>query len=208
MERKIFYRKISTTIKSAVLVEKRRNQIFQAALKLIRKKGYHSTTLRDISKESGISLGNLYDYIRTKEDILYLVHEKVAQLIKNSVSEKVSTGSSPVKSLKALVLRELETMDKYQDSIMSIYQESHALSKPSLRAMLSSEEAHMSQFIEILQEGMDAGVFRSLNPVMVANLIKMMIDSWVLRRWALREKVSLKEMKRGILQMIEKGILK
>jgi AcrR family transcriptional regulator len=207
MQSKIFNRKISTTIKNAKLVEERRKQIFRAALKLIRKKGYHGTTLRDISKESGISLGNLYDYIRTKEDILYLVHEKAAQLITTSVSERGSGGSSPLKKLEALILKELGTIDRYQDLIMSIYQESHALSKPSLKTMLSSEEAHMDQFVEVLQEGMDAGIFKPGNPVMLANLIKIMVDCWVLRRWTLRGRVKLGEMRRGIIQMIEKGIV-
>ncbi|RPJ01755.1 MAG: TetR/AcrR family transcriptional regulator [Deltaproteobacteria bacterium] len=58
--------KIPTKIKNDSLVRKRRQQIFEAVIKLFSQKGYHMTTLREISRESGITLGNLYDYINTK----------------------------------------------------------------------------------------------------------------------------------------------
>jgi len=206
--RRNYKRKISTTIKSSNLVEERRDQIFQAASKLISKKGYHKTTLRDISKETGMTLGSLYDYIRTKEDILYIVHEKAAQMVRimNEGVENVK-DPNPVRKLKKMIEQELETMDRYQDLIMCIYQESHALSKPSLKAMLSSEEVHTASFKKVIEEGIEQGVFKTSNPTILANIIKMMIDCWVLKRWALRGKASLEEMKQGILEMVQTGIV-
>jgi len=63
--------KIPTTIKSKELVEKRREQIVLAAIKLFAKKGFHKATLRELSDEAGISHGNIYDYVGTKEDIFF-----------------------------------------------------------------------------------------------------------------------------------------
>lgn len=207
MAKKTFRKKISTRIKNSKLVEERHEQIFQAASKLIQKKGYHMTTLRDVSRETGISLGNLYDYITTKEDILYMIHEKAAQMVLEVVSQGMGDVRNPVEKLREMIERELEAMDRYQDLVMTIYQESHSLSGPSLRTMLRSEEAHTGKFKEVIEEGMKLGVFKKANPVMLANVIKMMIDCWVLKRWDLRGKVSLKEMKQGILQMVETGIV-
>ncbi len=207
MFKETFRKKISTNIKNSRLVEERHEQIFQAACKLIQKKGYHMTTLRDISKESGITLGNLYDYIATKEDILYIVHEKAAKMVMAIMGQGMGNVRDPVKRLKHMIERELETMDRYQDLIMTIYQESHSLSKPSLRTMLRSEEAHIGGFKEVIEEGIRLGVFKESNPVMLANVIKMMIDGWVLRRWNLRGRVSLEEMKQGILEMVQTGIV-
>jgi AcrR family transcriptional regulator len=207
MAKETFRKKISTKIKNSKLVEERHEQIFQAASKLIQKKGYHMTTLRDLSKETGISLGNLYDYITTKEDILYMIHEKAAQMVLEVVSQRMGDVRNPVEKLREMIERELEAMDRYQDLVMTIYQESHSLSKPSLRTMLRSEEAHIGRFKEVIEEGVETGVFKKANPIMLANIIKMMIDCWVLKRWDLRGKVSLEEMKQGILQMIQTGMM-
>jgi len=207
MAEKTFRKKISTRIKNSKLVEERHEQIFQAASKLIRKKGYHMTTLRDISRETGISLGNLYDYIETKEDILYIVHEKAAEMVTGILSQGMGDVRDPVQRLKQMIEQELQMIDRYQDLVMTIYQESHSLSKPSLRTMLRSEEVHIGKFKEVIEEGIELGVFKEANPVMLTNIIKMMIDCWVLKRWNLRGKVSLEEIKQGILQMVQTGIV-
>ena len=62
---------IPTTVKNKDLVEKRRRQIVLAAIKLFSKKGFHKTTLKELAEEAGLSHGNVYDYVGSKEDIFF-----------------------------------------------------------------------------------------------------------------------------------------
>jgi AcrR family transcriptional regulator len=56
-------------------VEKNRRKIERAALHLFTRKGFHGTTVREIAKKAGVSMGKLYIYYDTKEDIFIdLVH--------------------------------------------------------------------------------------------------------------------------------------
>lgn len=56
-------------------VEKNKRKIERAALQLFTRKGFHGTTVREIAKKAGISMGKLYIYYDTKEDIFIdLVH--------------------------------------------------------------------------------------------------------------------------------------
>jgi len=50
-------------------VEKNKLKIERAALHLFTRKGFHGTTVRDIAKKAGVSMGKLYIYYETKEDI-------------------------------------------------------------------------------------------------------------------------------------------
>jgi TetR/AcrR family fatty acid metabolism transcriptional regulator len=43
--------------------------IFEAALKIIKQKGFHKARMSDISKEAGISYGLVYHYFKNKEDL-------------------------------------------------------------------------------------------------------------------------------------------
>ena len=52
-----------------VLIEKRREQMIRGAVKLFKEKGFHRATTREIAKAAGFSIGTLYEYIRTKEDV-------------------------------------------------------------------------------------------------------------------------------------------
>ncbi|OGP96093.1 MAG: hypothetical protein A2157_19105 [Deltaproteobacteria bacterium RBG_16_47_11] len=200
-------RKIPTNIKNELLVEKRRQQIFEAVVKLFSKKGFHKTTLREISKESGITLGNLYDYISTKEDVLYLIQEKASRAIIEALLRDEESNSNPVERLKKLITSELDAMDKYQDLVLIIYQESHAMHKRTLFSLLRSERHHLEHYERVIQEGIDGNFFRPTNTRMMANMIKMLIDTWVLKRLDLRGKAEIDEMREGILGIVFDGIV-
>ena len=51
-------------------IEKNKRRIEEAAKKLFIKQGFHATSMRNIAAKAGTSLGNVYNYYRTKEDIL------------------------------------------------------------------------------------------------------------------------------------------
>src|SRR5208282_6203701 len=50
-------------------IEKNKLKIERAALQLFTRKGFHGTTVREIAKKAGVSMGKLYIYYDTKEDI-------------------------------------------------------------------------------------------------------------------------------------------
>jgi AcrR family transcriptional regulator len=51
-------------------IEKRKGRIEEAARQLFIKQGFHATSMRNIAAKAGTSLGNVYNYYRTKEEIL------------------------------------------------------------------------------------------------------------------------------------------
>ena len=58
-------------------IEKNKLKIERAALYLFTRKGFHGTTVREIAKKAGVSMGKLYIYYDTKEDIFIdLVHDQ------------------------------------------------------------------------------------------------------------------------------------
>ncbi len=58
------------------------------------RKGFHKTTTREIARECGLSIGTMYEYIQSKEDVLYLVcdyiHSELESRLKSALAE---TGS-------------------------------------------------------------------------------------------------------------------
>jgi AcrR family transcriptional regulator len=54
----------------------RRNQIIDTALKLFAEKGFSNTTIKDISEAAGTSLGLMYHYFASKDDLLIAVFER------------------------------------------------------------------------------------------------------------------------------------
>ena len=51
-------------------------QILKTSAKIFAEKGFHHTSVRDISRATKMSLSGLYYYFATKEELLYLIQER------------------------------------------------------------------------------------------------------------------------------------
>ncbi len=58
---------------SAAHEQKRREQILDAAMACFARQGYHATSVEDIVHESGLSVGAIYSYFGSKEDLFLAV---------------------------------------------------------------------------------------------------------------------------------------
>jgi len=50
-------------------------EILKRSAKIFAEKGFHHTSIRDIARDTGMSLAGLYYYFRTKEELLFLIQE-------------------------------------------------------------------------------------------------------------------------------------
>ena len=67
--------------------EDKRGKLIQTAKKLIHRQGYHQTTLADIAENSGITVGNIYYYFKTKEQLVQAIVDERTQRFKALTKE-------------------------------------------------------------------------------------------------------------------------
>src|SRR5690625_3173979 len=94
---------IISSVKDTMLIEKRRNQIIKASIVLFKQKGFHKTTTREIAKASGFSIGTLYEYIRSKEDVLFLVYESINNAVYKHLKRAIKKEESSSQNLKNII---------------------------------------------------------------------------------------------------------
>ncbi len=78
-----------------IIAEKKAN-IEQAAKLLFIKHGFHGTSIRKIAEKAGISLGNLYNYYKTKEDILESLISSYEEVITERFDNMFSQIEEPL----------------------------------------------------------------------------------------------------------------
>ena len=187
---------IPTLVKDPELVEKRRRQIIDAAVGLFINKGFHLTTTREIAQAAGFSIGTLYEYIKSKEDVLYLVCDAIHQAVETGVKAAVKEGAEGRQVLVQAVADYFRVCDQMQDHILLIYQESSSLHPDSLHYVLANEERLTSIFEEILRQGHDDGTLRidsGRSIGLMAHNITVLGHMWTFRRWYLARHYSLDE---------------
>src|SRR5574342_466652 len=68
---------MSTRVESATRhYDEKLQSILKISAKIFAEKGFHRTSVRDISRATKMSLAGLYYYFTTKEELLYLIQER------------------------------------------------------------------------------------------------------------------------------------
>jgi TetR/AcrR family transcriptional repressor of nem operon len=68
-----------------------REQIVEAAGRLIHLRGFHKTSVDDILRECGVGKGNLYYYFKSKDELGYAALDRTLERIREDVLERVFT---------------------------------------------------------------------------------------------------------------------
>nr|WP_249310664.1 TetR/AcrR family transcriptional regulator [Bacillus sp. FJAT-49736] len=164
----------------------RRNQMIRGAVALFKQKGFHRTTTREIAQAAGFSIGTLYEYIRTKEDVLYLVCDSIYDQVRERL-QGMDVDKGTLDSLKLGIAHYFKIMDEMQDEVLVMYQEAKSLSKDALPYVLKKELEMVGMFETIIRRCIDNGelVMNEEHIDLLSHNIFVQGQMWGFRRWAL-----------------------
>jgi len=83
--------------------DERLDHLLARAARVFADKGYHPTTMRDLSAASGMSLAGMYYYVRGKEDLLALIQERCFTQVLEGARQAVASASDPHERLQAFI---------------------------------------------------------------------------------------------------------
>lgn len=197
-------RQVETAVKDENRVRDRRQQLIDAAVRVFMEKGFHETTVRDIGKAADLTQGTIYNYVRSKDDILYLACDHVVTAYQDAVRLSLANLREREDALEAILRAVIETMYDYQDYILLIYHESHALNRDSLHSIL----ARVEEFVDFIKEAMvAAGVAGNGTTLHIwANVVTFLPTMVALRRWQLRRVPSRQEVVDALVVFMMKGL--
>ena len=198
-------RQIETVVKDRALIERRHEQICDAALHLFARKGYHLTSVREIAEAAHLSVGALYTYIKTKEDILLLVYHRIFNLFQVKMSEAMLKSGDPTAQLRSAIEATLKLYDEYHDLILVLYQESHTLRREALQQLFEVDRRYVSMVQAIIEGGNRQGHFALEDANLAAIVILFLCAVWPLKRWNLK-KYDLATVTDGVINLVLKGI--
>ncbi|WOV84640.1 TetR/AcrR family transcriptional regulator [Sporosarcina jeotgali] len=179
---------VKSSVKDGELIEKRREQIIHGAVRLFKQKGFHRSTTREIAKEAGFSIGTLYEYIRTKEDVLYLVCDTIYDEVQHRLSG-IADEEATIGGLTRAIDVYYRLVDDLSDEFVVMYQESKSLPKGALDYVLKKERAMTGLFESLLSACAAAGELRIADSSvkLAAHHIVIQGQMWAFRRWELQQ---------------------
>jgi AcrR family transcriptional regulator len=187
---------IPTQVKDPELVDRRRRQIADAAVQLFIKKGFHKTTTRQIAAAAGFSIGSLYEYFASKEDILYMVCESIHAEVERCVALAMSRARGGRDALAEVIREYFMVCHRMSDFILLIYQETQSLPAQWQNRVLENELRISGLFIETLARISSTGELPNLDErslELTAHNIVVLGHMWTFRRWYLARHYSIED---------------
>lgn len=177
---------VETNIKNQALVKERRAQIVEAAVKLFVQHGYHKTTTRALARETGLSIGSLYEYVSTKDDVLYLVCMAIHAEVEKGVKEALARPTEGKAALAEVIHEFFKVCDRMSDHILLIYQVTQFLPLKWQKKVLEAELRITDEYIAAMRELRTLGKLPELDDHtinLIGHNISVIGHSWAFRRW-------------------------
>ena len=188
-------REVLASVKDERLVHKRRDQMIKGAVSLFKEKGFHRTTTREIAKAAGFSIGTLYEYIRSKEDVLYLVCDSIYDHVRERLEQDLEQKIGTLSSLKLGIGHYFRVIDEMQDEVLVMYQEAKSLTKDALPYVLKKEMEMAAMFEILIKSCVENGELHLSEKQieLISHTIIVEGQMWAFRRWALQKLFTLDE---------------
>jgi TetR/AcrR family transcriptional regulator, cholesterol catabolism regulator len=107
--------------------DRRLSEILSHATEVFCRKGYEGASMRDLSRESGMSLAGLYYYFESKERLLYLIQKHTFSTIVQRLKGRLEQVTDPEERIRVFILNHLEYFLANQAAMKVLSHEDEAL---------------------------------------------------------------------------------
>jgi len=199
-------RRIKTATKNPDRVRERRESLINAAIAVFIEKGFHNATVRDIGRAANMTHGTIYNYVSSKDDILYMVCDRIVAEYNEQTRRALDTSHDPVGRVRSAVRAISQVMYRHRREILLIYQDSHLLDKRSRRVILARVEEFIGMFERIITDAARELGVPLPHPHLSANMLTFLPVMIALRGWSLKNDVPPEEVIEQITAFIVRGL--
>lgn len=194
---------IEANVKNSRLIEEKRQLIIKAANKLFIKHGFHKTKTLEIANQAGITEGTLYNYIRRKDDILFLMHEDLQKKLTKKIDLGLKKGTDARSRLENVLGNMIDILMKNHKTVRMIFIETASQTKISLEILLKRESEIIEKIAELIEEGARNQLVKVENPRLSASMIHYLMFYHCLNNWDIKTmNVTNDEIKTTLLTVI------
>lgn len=171
-------------VRSEKLVEARTDEIVAAAVRVFSDKGFHGATIRDLATELGVSVGTIFNYFPSKDEVLLAVLERPQRALVDAL-ERFDRLAASTETLVEMMRTLGAIVDDYRPHIKLVYQDLKAVTGDAKQQILDRED-YLVDLLERAIEGaaQEQGVVLKLPPRVAANNALVIGHAWAFRHWA------------------------
>ncbi len=180
------------------------SNILDATLTLANRKGFSAMSLRDLSEKTGMSLGGLYAYIGSKDDLVELIQGLGIETTERVMQEQTAGIADPVERLRHAIRVHLFLSEILRAWFYFSYMEARHLGAQQKQRAVAAELHTETLYREIIEAGQRAGQYRETDPLMAAAMLKALLQDWYVKRNKFRDRnVDVEQYAESVIELME-----
>lgn len=182
------------------------DRILAESARAFSRRGYYGTSLDEIATALGVTKAALYYHVRSKEELLFLCHQRSLDIGMDGLRQAQARGARADEQLRIIIAHYIRGMTSELTG-NAILLEEGALAAHHLRRIIARRDEYERALRQVIQSGIDSGVFVACDPKLVAFAILGAVN-WIPKWYRASGPRSGKEIAEAFAGYLVRGLLK
>jgi TetR/AcrR family transcriptional regulator, cholesterol catabolism regulator len=179
--------------------------ILRTAARIFAEKSYHSTSMRDISRATNVSLAGLYHYCRSKEELLFLIQDNCFGRVLERLEAQLQQVDDPVAKLSIFIENHLSFFAANMAEMKVLSHEAESL-RGDLHAHVSTRKDNYTRLARrILQEVQESAKKQQPVDLTVATYALFGMMNWIYNWYDPQGKLKVHDLAQHLTQLFLDG---
>jgi AcrR family transcriptional regulator len=179
----------------------------RTSARIFAEKSYHSTSMRDISRETSVSLSGLYHYCKSKEELLFLIQDHCFGRVLESFEQRVKGVDDPFARLHIFIENHLSFFAANMAEMKVLSHEAESLEGDLHKHVSTKKDKYAKLARRILRELQEEQAANTRVDLTVATYALFGMMNWIYNWYDPRGKLSVAQLVDNITRLFLRGFL-
>jgi AcrR family transcriptional regulator len=166
--------------------QRRRRELSDVVIRLVRERGFDAISVNEVAEEASISVGGLYRYIKTKNDLLELVCDGINSSLLEQMKQAADAEKGIFKKLEAAIRYYWVKHWDASPAIIIAYREFQSLSEEAKQRYIRQEREIVEFLADLIRAGVLIDEFRSVDERLLAFEIILLSHMRALKSYSVK----------------------
>jgi TetR/AcrR family transcriptional regulator, cholesterol catabolism regulator len=183
----------------------RLREILDNSANLFIQRGYDRVSVEEIANASGLQKATLYHYVKSKDDILVLLHREFMQLVLAAAESPGRASLDPESQLRLIMADILGLMKSHRGHVRVFFEHHRELPAGARKPIIQERDRYQRLLENIITAGVKKGQFRRVD----ARLVTLMIFgacNWAYQWYSVRGRLTTDQVAEAFADLVLRGI--
>jgi AcrR family transcriptional regulator len=181
--------------------------ILRSAAHIFAEKSYHSTSMRDISRATNVSLAGLYHYCKSKEELLFLIQDNCFGRVLERLEQRLHDVDDPVAKLGIFIENHLSFFAANMAEMKVLSHEAESLGGDLYAHVSTRKDNYTKLARQILREVQDTQPSKEPIDLTVATYALFGMMNWIYNWYDPHGKLKVSDLADNVMKLFVNGFM-